>query len=301
MDHFANSDHAQYGDESINLLNTIRSAHQIFTLSDLEVHMFSLEMSRGDMWIDTTPPSTWFFVLTKGYVRIRNERLGEVIWNPGDIFVGKYQEPEDSFHEILSDGEVSGVFVKMENSSLLRYFDPEISEQLHDSNVLKDRQDKLVQHIANSMLLYPQDGPSRRLFLAKRAFELVDAVFQLFQESREQNKPSCAAPKLCEVDRIKHARDLILDDLQKQFTAENLAKAVGLSTRKLNDGFRATFGESVHSFMKSHRMEYALNLLQAGSTPVALVAYEVGYNPAYFSSEFRRYFGFSPSQLAMKH
>jgi AraC family transcriptional activator of pyochelin receptor len=74
-----------------------------------------------------------------------------------------------------------------------------------------------------------------------------------------------------------------------------------MSTSRLTAGFRRMFGMSVTGFVQDQRLAQALSELREGHSSIAQIAFKVGYSPAYFSTLFRRRFGYQPSTLAVKH
>lgn len=95
------------------------------------------------------------------------------------------------------------------------------------------------------------------------------------------------------VDAVQqHVRDNLSDCL----TAESLAEMFGTTGRRLNELFKGSCGLTVHDFVHSRRMRYAMHLLRKTDMAVTNVAVESGYvNPANFATAFRQYSGLSPS------
>lgn len=95
------------------------------------------------------------------------------------------------------------------------------------------------------------------------------------------------------VDAVQqHVRDNLSDSL----TAESLAEMFGTTGRRLNELFKGSCGLTVHDFVRSSRMRYAMQLLRQTDMAVTNVAVESGYvNPANFATAFRQYSGLSPS------
>ena len=90
----------------------------------------------------------------------------------------------------------------------------------------------------------------------------------------------------------QHVRDNLSDSL----TAESLAEMFGVTGRRLNELFKLSCGLTVHDFVRSSRMRYAMQLLRQTDMAVTNVAVESGYvNPANFATAFRQYSGLSPS------
>lgn len=94
----------------------------------------------------------------------------------------------------------------------------------------------------------------------------------------------------------REAHALLLDDMRAPPGLGELASAVGLSARRLDEAFREIFGGSVFATLRHERMQRALFALQGGDLPVKTIAWRVGYgHVANFSRAFRAHFGISPS------
>src|SRR5690606_9586262 len=81
------------------------------------------------------------------------------------------------------------------------------------------------------------------------------------------------------------------------FDVSALAQAVGMSLPVLYKKVKALTGLSVNNYIKSIRLNRAARLLKESRLSVAEVAYSVGFaDRKYFSKEFRKQFGKSPSE-----
>ena len=87
---------------------------------------------------------------------------------------------------------------------------------------------------------------------------------------------------------------------------ENLANAdfdivaltleIGMSKSVLYKKFSALTNLSLNEFIKTQRLKHAVTLLQQGETSILAVAVQVGFNDVkYFSREFKRVYGITPS------
>jgi len=84
----------------------------------------------------------------------------------------------------------------------------------------------------------------------------------------------------------------------EKFTVNDLAKSMGMSYSSLYAKIKSLTGVTPQYFMTSHRMKKAEAFLKSGSFSVSEVAYKVGSSsPMTFSREFKKYFGYPPSQL----
>jgi AraC-like DNA-binding protein len=61
---------------------------------------------------------------------------------------------------------------------------------------------------------------------------------------------------------------------------------------------KALVNQSANQFVRSIRMQRALELLQNNSASIAEIAYMVGFgDPSYFTKIFSKHFGYLPSDI----
>lgn len=97
--------------------------------------------------------------------------------------------------------------------------------------------------------------------------------------------------------RVMHIVDEHMDD--PDFGVEKLARKVAMSPPILYKKIKAVSNMSVNEFVKSLKLKKAAQLLQQTDMTVYEVAYNVGYNDRkYFSREFKKQFGKTPSEYA---
>ncbi|WP_051237475.1 response regulator transcription factor [Ottowia thiooxydans] len=78
----------------------------------------------------------------------------------------------------------------------------------------------------------------------------------------------------------------------------DVASSLQVPVRRLNAVFEASDGISTFEFIRQERMRRAALMLGQSTLSIAEVAIEVGYpNPANFSTEFKKFWGISPTQL----
>jgi AraC-like DNA-binding protein len=81
---------------------------------------------------------------------------------------------------------------------------------------------------------------------------------------------------------------------------QELSNEIGLSLKKLKEGFKQIYGEPVYSFLFDYKMEYARKLLDSGEYNVNEVGLKVGYSTAsHFIAAFRKKFGTTPKKYIM--
>lgn len=96
--------------------------------------------------------------------------------------------------------------------------------------------------------------------------------------------------------RVRHAINLISEDLSRPLVLEEVARAVNLSTPHLRSLFRAETGVTPAQYLKSLRMKKAKELLETTFMSVKQVMFQVGIDDkSHFARVFRRQYGLSPA------
>ncbi len=93
------------------------------------------------------------------------------------------------------------------------------------------------------------------------------------------------------------ARALLLQDLARTPSLVEMARAVGMHSRRLNEVFRKHAGSTVFEYLFEARMKEARRLLAETGLEIKVIAHDVGYGcPANFSTAFKERFGLTPRQ-----
>ncbi len=103
-------------------------------------------------------------------------------------------------------------------------------------------------------------------------------------------------PSLPPARHLLRAKDLADARFADSLTVGDLARAAGLSPAHFSREFRATFGESPHSYLLTRRLERAAALLRNTDRSVADVCMSVGLSSVgSFTTSFTRLYGKSPT------
>ena len=83
-------------------------------------------------------------------------------------------------------------------------------------------------------------------------------------------------------------------------TLQELSEEIGLSLKKLKEGFKQIYGDSVYSFLFEYKMEVSRKLLESGDYNVSEVGLRVGYSTAsHFITAFKKKYGTTPKKYTM--
>ncbi|MDV3351198.1 AraC family transcriptional regulator [Leptothoe sp. LEGE 181152] len=150
-----------------------------------------------------------------------------------------------------------------------------------------------MNRIVRQILDCPYQGMMQQIYLECKVLELLTLQLSCLEEA--SSVPKKVALTASELEQVEYARELLVQCLSSPPSLVDLAHRVGLSDRKLKQGFRHLFGTTVFGYLCDYRMEQAQHLLRHSHVTVAHVAARVGYrNPEAFSTAFRRKFAISP-------
>lgn len=155
------------------------------------------------------------------------------------------------------------------------------------------RKNESASHIFSE--LYSVRENHRAGYLKLKVLELL-----LFLTDTETALPD---DEECYLDResvqlIKSIHDLIVSDISRHYTIEELSESFGISATALKKKFVSIYGTSVYAYLKAYRLQEAQKQLLRTDRSIAEIAGDVGYeNPAKFSAAFKTEYGMSPAQF----
>ncbi len=104
-----------------------------------------------------------------------------------------------------------------------------------------------------------------------------------------------------QIELIRTIHEQLISNLDKRFTIEELSKQYLINTTTLKNMFKAVYGTSIASHVKTHRLEKAAGLLKNTQESIADIAVQVGYgSQSKFSSSFMEQYHMLPSEYRKK-
>ncbi len=150
-------------------------------------------------------------------------------------------------------------------------------------------------HFSASLQHLPKSGSSRTAFLRLKVGELFCLLGDI--KPVETQYTSGEVP-FSEVRKLSRARAILEERDGDSPSIVKLSSMVGLNRRKLTEGFKAVYGDTVAGYALELRMRKGYQLLKESPLPVHEIAVECGYeHPSNFTIAFRRRFGRSPSEI----
>ena len=101
---------------------------------------------------------------------------------------------------------------------------------------------------------------------------------------------------------LRNLKEIVQSNLtNEQFGVQGLAKAIGMSRIQVYRKLQKLTGKNVSQYIREIRLEKAMELLKAGASNVAEIAYQVGFgSPAYFNKCFHDFYGYPPGEIFKK-
>jgi DNA-binding response OmpR family regulator len=97
---------------------------------------------------------------------------------------------------------------------------------------------------------------------------------------------------------VRAAKKIFLQELARPPAAQELARELGSSEKRLNEAFREQYGMTAYGWLRDERLRMARELLLSTDLPIFEIAQSLGYSNAQnFATAFKEYFECSPSQF----
>jgi len=142
--------------------------------------------------------------------------------------------------------------------------------------------------------------------LKLRVEKLIEVRLQLQkrinnQSSVLQTETAGLSPKK-EHQFVENIRTIIEKKMESlELNGEFIGKQIGMSRMQLHRKMKALSNQSIGAFIRECRLQKAYELLTTSEYTTSEIAYQTGFNtPSYFSTTFKKRFGFPPSELKLK-
>ncbi len=188
------------------------------------------------------------------------------------------------FHSLFSQEANQISFLSEENIDKKYYKDHIITPSM--AVVLS----QILQHQPHALM--------SRLYLKGKVYELLSLYFNPTEATDIAECPFLVDEE--NVRKIRNAKKIILERMTQPPSLQQLADEIGLSLKKLKEGFKQLYGSTVYKFLLDHKMNHARQLLGTGSYNVNEVALQLGYsNSSHFIDAFKKKYGTTPKKYLL--
>ncbi len=154
-----------------------------------------------------------------------------------------------------------------------------------------------IQLILNQLTAKQTNDTLRPIFIKGKVYELLSYYFSKPSENTNESCPYIANEET--VSKIKHAKEIIIKEMNNPPSLAGLAQEVGLNIKKLKTDFKEFYGAPVFTFLLNYKMELAKKLLLEQQLNVNEIAAHLGYSASsHFIAAFKRKFGITPKQFS---
>lgn len=135
----------------------------------------------------------------------------------------------------------------------------------------------------------------KSLYFKGKVYELLSLYFNKNEDPSLEQCPFLVDEE--NVRKIRKAKDIILERMSDPPSLENLATEIGLSLKKLKEGFKQLYGDTVFAYLLDHKMEEARRMLDSQKFNVNEVGLKLGYSTAsHFIAAFKKKYGTTPKK-----
>lgn len=185
------------------------------------------------------------------------------------------------FHSLFSDEASYVPFLNAENKEKKYYAQEGVSPA--------------VAVVLSQIMNYNLHPTIKKLYIKGKVYELVALYFNKTADADAEQCPFLADED--NVKRIRRAKEIIISNMAEPPSLSDLAQEVGISLKRLKEGFKQIYGDSVYSFLFDYKMEYARRLLDSGQYNVNEIGLRIGYSTSsHFIAAFRKKYGTTPKK-----
>ncbi len=187
----------------------------------------------------------------------------------------------EKFHSLFSTEANYISFLNSDNIDKKYYADGQISPSMAI--------------VLNQLINYNLNSSIKGIYFKAKAYELLGLYFNTSEEADVEQCPFLVDE--ANVIKIKKAKNIIISRMAEPPTLQELADEIGLNLKKLKEGFKQIYGDSVFSFLLDYKMEVARKLLEVGTYNVSEVGLKVGYSTSsHFIAAFKKKYGTTPKK-----
>ncbi|MEO8933786.1 MAG: AraC family transcriptional regulator [Xanthomarina sp.] len=236
------------------------------------------------------------FIFNEGrYVLGIQEEKSLLLYNPQhDLPIHLVAEPHSwmvsvlisikKFHSLFSQEADYITFLSEDNKDKKYYKEGEISPS--------------TAIVLNQLINFNLNSSIKNLYFKGKAYELLSLYFNRAEDANIEQCPFLVDET--NVIKIRKAKDIIIARMSEPPTLQELADEIQLSLRKLKEGFKEIYGDSVFSFLFDYKMEVSRKLLETGNFNVNEVGLKVGYSTSsHFIAAFKKKYGTTPKKYIM--
>jgi AraC-like DNA-binding protein len=188
------------------------------------------------------------------------------------------------FHSLFSNDADHIHFLSSDN----------IEKKYYDNNVISPSMSVVLNQIFNLNIHKSMES----LYLKGKVYELMSLYFNKNEESMFDQCPFLVDED--NVRKIRMAKEIILNNIAEPPGLFELSEKIGLNIKKLKEGFKQIYGDTVYGYLLDYKMNEARRMLSSRNFNVNEVGLKIGYSTSsHFIAAFKKKYGTTPKKYLM--
>lgn len=267
-----------------------------FQNESIEAHNFEREINSTFIQIHFCLRGNSKFLFNNGaYSFDVLDNRSILLYNPQRILpINLEIQPKTTLISLLISIEKFHALFSKESSYIPFLSNANSNKKYYDDIEIKTTESIVLQQIINSN----SNSSIRELYVKGKVYELLSLHFQKDETAEGEYCPFLVDEE--NVLKIRRAKEIIISRMAEPPSLQELANEIGLNLKKLKEGFKQIYGDTVFSFLFDYKMEHARKLLETNQFNVNEVGIQVGYSTAsHFIAAFKKKFGTTPKKYVM--
>lgn len=136
------------------------------------------------------------------------------------------------------------------------------------------------------------------LYFKGKVYELLSLFFNKSEDADVEQCPFLVDEE--NVRKIRKAKEIILSRMSEPPTLHTLSAEIGLNIKKLKEGFKQIYGDTVYGYLLDHKMNEARSMLNSKKYNINEISLKLGYSTSsHFIVAFKKKFGTTPKKYLM--
>ena len=136
------------------------------------------------------------------------------------------------------------------------------------------------------------------LYFKGKVYELLSLFFNKSEDADMEQCPFLMDEE--NVRKIRKAKEIILNKMTEPPTLQELSAEIGLNIKKLKEGFKQIYGDTVYGYLLDHKMNEARSMLKSRQYNINEISLKLGYSTSsHFIVAFKKKFGTTPKKYLM--
>lgn len=136
------------------------------------------------------------------------------------------------------------------------------------------------------------------LYFKGKVYELLSLFFNKSGDADMEQCPFLVDEE--NVGKIRKAKEIILSQMTEPPTLQELSTEIGLNIKKLKEGFKQIYGDTVYGYLLDHKMNEARSMLNSKQYNINEISLKLGYSTSsHFIAAFKKKFGTTPKKYLM--